>query len=308
MSGRRRGGCLRAGVCAVAALLLAPWISWTTHEQSDPLRRMSLADLGLSGKVAVVVVEAAAIYLAPSGPIEGPRMVRETMTFGDDGLLREWAQYGAPGGPGLLHRYTYADGLLAKEEVLSEEETLVERSVYTHEGGGTRTTIERRGSRGELKGSTVYERDAAGKLLVVSEFGSAGALTSKLVYTYELGEERADRYDGAENLVSWSIKKHDARGNVVMVSLYSQGGEESPFTTTYAVDAHGNVTLEETAGRVTLGFILLTPPPSKTSYEYTYDDVGNWTKRVKSVGVAGEDDPRWREAEVTYRRFVYIDD
>ncbi len=304
MSGRRRGGCLRAGGCAVAALLLAPWLSWTTHEQSDPLRGMSLADLGLSGKVAVVVVEAAAIYLGPSGSVEGPRMVRETMTFGDDGLLREWAQYGAPG---LLHRYTYADGFLAKEEVLSEEETLIEQSTYTHEGGGTRTTVERRGNRGELTGLTVYERDAAGKLLVVSELDSLGALTSKLVYTYESGEERADRYDGAGNLVSWSIKKHDARGNVVEVSLYSQGGEESPFTTTYEVDAHGNVTLEETTGRVTMGFILLTPPPSKTSYEYTYDDVGNWTKRVKSVGVAGEDDPRWRETEVTYRRIVYND-
>ena len=307
MTGRRRGGGVRAGVCAVAALLLAPWISWTTHEQADPLLGVSLADLGLSGKVAIVVVETAVIYQAPSGPIEGPRMVRETMTFADDGLLREWRQYGVPGGPGLVHRYTYADGLLALEEVLNEEESLVEQSVYTHEGGGTRTTVELRGSRGELKGTTVYERDAAGKLLVVSEFDAVGSLASKLVYTYESGEERADRYDGAENLLSWSIKKYDAKGNLVEVSLHSQGGGDSPFTTTYEVDAHGNVTLEETTGQVTLGFILLTPPPSKMSYEYTYDDVGNWTKRVKSVGVAGEDDPHWRETEVTYRRIVYQD-
>ena len=231
MSGRRRGGCLRAGVCAAAALLLAPWISWTTHEQSDPLRGLSLADLGLSGKVAVVAVEAAAIYLGPSGPIEGPRMVRETMTFGDDGLLREWAQYGAPGGPGLLHRYTYADGLLAKEEVLSEEETLVEQSMYTHEGGGTRTTVERRGSRGELKGSTVYERDAAGKLLVVSEFDSVGALTSKLVYTYESGEERADRYDGAGEPRLVEHQEARCEGERRRGLSVLQGREESPFTT-----------------------------------------------------------------------------
>jgi hypothetical protein len=54
-------------------------------------------------------------------------------------------------------------------------------------------------------------------------------------------------------------------------------------------------------------FVVITPAPSgtKTSYEYTYDEVGNWVKRVKSVWVSSGDDPHWQSTTATYRTFRY---
>ncbi|MCX6093605.1 MAG: hypothetical protein NTY63_02115 [Candidatus Bipolaricaulota bacterium] len=306
MDNPRRGACLTAGLCA-AAMILLPSISWTTHETADLLHGISSQDLGLVGKVAMVIVETAQLFESTSGPVEGPRRAVETMGFGEDGLLRQWVQYGVPGGLGAVHTYTYEDGFLVEEEIASEAGRVAEETTYVHEDGGKRTTAEVRSGRKQLQKTIVYERDAAGKLLTVSESNAAGTPTSKLVYTYKVGEERADRYDAGGELVSWSIKKLDAKGRPVEVSLYSQGAEDSPFTTTYEYDARGNVTLEETSGQLTLGFVVFTSPPAptKTSYEYTVDDVGNWTKRVKSIWVSGGKDPHWQETEATYRRIGY---
>ena len=211
------------------------------------------------------------------------------------------------GGLGAVHTYTYEGGFLVNEEIANQGGRVVEQTTYVHEDGGKRTTAEIRSGRKQLEKTLVYERDGAEKLLAVSESNAAGTLTSKLVYTYGAGEERADRYDAAGELVSWSIKKLDGKGRPVEVALYSQGAEDSPYTTTYEYDARGNVTLEETSGQLTLGFIVFTSPagPTKTSYEYTYDDTGNWTKRVKSIWVSGGKDPHWQEAEATYRRIGY---
>ncbi len=297
---------LTVGLCA-AAMILLPSISWTTHETADPLHGISCQDLGLVGKVAMIIVETAQLFESTSGPVEGPRIVVETMGFGEDGLLRQWIQYGGVGGPGLAHEYSYENGFLVKEEIASEAGRVAEETTYAHEDGGKRTTAEVRSGRKQLQKTLVYERDAAGKLLTVSESNAAGMLTSKLVYTYSAGAERVDRYDASQTLVSWSVKKLDAEGRPVEVSLYSQGAEDSPFTTTYEYDARGNVTLEEASGQLTLGFIVFTSPPAptKTSYEYTYDDVGNWTKRVKSIWVSGGKGPHWQETEATYRRIGY---
>jgi hypothetical protein len=303
----RRGARLKAGVCA-AAMVLLPWVGWTTRETADPLHGISRQDLGFVGKVAMVVVETAQLFESASEPVEGPRVVVETMGFGEDGLLRQWIQYGAPGGLGVEHAYTYEGGLLMKEEVGNGfGGRVIEETTYVHEAGGARTTAEVRSGRKQLQKTVVYERDGAGKLQSVIESNAEGTLTSKLVYSYTAGEERADRYDPGGELVSWSIKKLDGKGRPVEVSLYSQGAEDSPYTTTYEYDARGSVTLEETSGRLTLGFIVFTSPPAptKTSYEYTVDDAGNWTKRVTSIWVSGGKDPHWQETQATYRRIGY---
>ena len=41
------------------------------------------------------------------------------------------------------------------------------------------------------------------------------------------------------------------------------------------------------------------------TYEYTYDEVGNWVKRVKSVWVTNTDEPHWQATTATYRSFRY---
>jgi hypothetical protein len=74
-------------------------------------------------------------------------------------------------------------------------------------------------------------------------------------------------------------------------------------------DARGNVTLEETSGQLTLGFIVLTLPTSATkiSYEYTYDSTGNWEKRVKSTWVPDKDSPHWQATSVRYQTIRYYE-
>lgn len=297
---------LTSALCA-AAMVLLPWIGWTTRETADPLHGISRQDLGLVGKVAMVVVETAQLLESTSGPVEGPRIAVETMGFGEDGLLRQWTQYGGVGGPGLVHEYTYENGFLMKEEISTEAGRAVEQTAYVHEDGGARTTVEVRSGRKQLQETVVYERDGAGQLQSVIEYNAQGAVTSRLVYTYSAGVERADRYDAGGKLVSWSIKKLDGKERPVELSLYSQGAEGSPYTTTYEYDARGNVTLEETSGQLTLGFVVFTSPPApmKASYGYAVDDVGNWTKRVKSIWISGGKDPHWQETQTTYRRIGY---
>jgi len=292
---------------SVAAVLLLSWGAWMTDEVSDPLHGISRADLDLVGNVAIVMVEKANMLQGSSGPVEGSRFPVETMTFGKDGLLQEWAQYKAPRGLASTRSYTYADGLLVQEEAYTASGALSERIEYTHEEGGKRTTATVRSGTKALRKTVVYERDADGKLQAVSEFDAAGGLASKIVYTYPPKEERADRYDAEGKLLSWSVKAYDAKGQLSKVSLYSQGAESSPFLIAYEYDGRGNVTLEETSGQLSLGFFVITPPPTarKTSYEYTYDETGNWVKRVESTWVPREKDPYWQSTAVTYRTFVY---
>lgn len=289
-----------------AAVLLLSWSAWTTNELADPLHGISRSDLGLVGDVAIVVLQEASMLWGPSGPVEGGRFTKETMTFGKDGLLSEWVQHGVQG-LASTRDYTYTDGLLTKEEAHRPSGLLSEQITYAHEEGGKRTTAEVRSGTKALRKTIVYERDASGKLLSVTEYDAAGKLVSKIVYTYTSGGERADRYDAEGKLVSWSVKILGAKNLATKVALYSQGAEGSPFVITYQYDDRGNVTQEESSGELTLGFLVFTSPPvpTKTSYTYTYDDQGNWTKRLKSIWIAGGQDPHWQETTVNYRAFVY---
>jgi hypothetical protein len=294
---------------SAAAIFLLSWGVWTTNELSDPVHGISRDALHLVGNVGIVVVQEATMFQSSSDPVEGARFPVESMTFGEDGLLRQWVQYAGPQGPAVAHEYTYADGVLVQEDVYGAPEKMVEQTVYTHEEGGRRTTAEVRSGGKVLRKTVIYERDADGKLVTVTEYTATGALISKVAYTYSPKEERADRTDAEGKLLSWSIKTYNAAGQSAAVSLYSQGAEDSPFTTTYEYDARGNVTLEETSGQLTLGFIVLTLPTSATkiSYEYTYDSTGNWEKRVKSAWVPDKDNPHWQATSVRYRTIRYYE-
>ncbi len=289
-----------------AALLLAASVSWNVSQTADPLHGVSREDLDLKGAVRMVLVEEATIFSSSSGTHEGPRVPVERIVFDEDGLVTEWAKFGRSGAPASTRRYTYSDGRLTLEEEYLNMRRSPETIAYTHDEDGGRTTAEVRTGSGTLRQTIVYERDGEGKLTSVTEYDGAGAETTRVMYTYTADGKRADRYDPEGEITSWSIETFDTNGRLVEISLYTPSTEDAPFTISYEYDEHGNVTLEQTSGQFGIGLMVITTSSeTKASYEYTYDEVGNWVEQVKSVWVSSGDEPHWQTATATYRSFLY---
>jgi len=292
-----------------AALLLFATISWSVNQATDPLHGITREDLNLTGNVREVVVEEARLLSSSSELREGARIPIERIVFDEDGRVSEWVEFDRSAEPDTIRRYTYSDGLLALEEEYRLARWPSETIAYTHDIAGGRTTAEVRAGGGTLRKTLVYERDGDGKLVAVTEYDPSGIEITKVAYSYSATGKRADRFDPEGELTSWSVETFDASGRLVEVSLHTAGSEDPPFTISYEYDSHGNVVLEETSGRLSIGFVIVSPTPSetKTAYEYTYDGDGNWVKRVTSVWVSDAEDPHWRATAATYRSFRYVE-
>ncbi len=298
---------MRSWPSRAAALLLVASISWTVSQTADPLHGISREDLNLVGNVREVVVEDATIFSGSTESREGARFPVERIVFNEDGLVIEWIEFDRSGDAESTRRYTYSDDLLTLEEEYRGARWPHETIGYTHDETGGRTTAEVRAGGGTLRKTIVYERDGDGRLTAVTEYDASGAEITRVAYTYTADEKRADRYDPSGELTSWSIETFDTSGRLAEISAYTAGSEDSPFTVSYEYDDHGNVTLEETSGSLSIGFIVITTTPSetRTSYEYTYDEVGNWVKRVESAWISTGDEPHWQPTTATYRSFRY---
>ncbi len=294
----------------VVAFLLVPWIAWTVNQISDPIHGISREDLGLAGEVTEVVSEEASVFSSASGLREGKRVVAERIVFGAEGRVQEWIEYDGSDEPDTTRRYMYANDRLIREEEYGRRRWPDKTIEYTHEAGGRRTVAEFRSSNGTLRKTIVYERDAKGRLTSVAERDGSGTETSRVVYTCGEGEQRADRYGPDGELTSWSIERFDAQGRVVEVAMHTKGAEAPPFLISYTYDRYGNVILETTSGRPIMPFTMLSPIASetKTSYDYIYDEHGNWVKRVTSVWVPAKDDEEshWQPMATTYRTIRYV--
>jgi len=290
-----------------ATLLFVVSICWTVNQTTDPWHGLSREDLHFVGNVREVLVEEADIFSSSSGSREGVRSRVEWIAFDEDGRVTERIEFDRSGDPESTRRYTYADGLLILEEEYRRTRWPHETVAYTHEEDGRRTAAQVRTGDGTLRKTIVYERDEEGRLVSVIECGPSGDEIARVTCTYGTDGKRADRYDPDGELASWSVETFDAGGRLVELSLYTSGSEDAPFTITYEYDSHGNVTLEETSGRPAMPFVITTStsPETKTSYEYTVDDEGNWIKRVKSVWASSADVPYWRAATATYRSIRY---
>ena len=296
----------RIGGFAAAALMA--W-GWTTNEVHDPLGQVSREDFNLQGDVAIVVVKQSGVVLTLTGPVEGRAVVTETMSFGEDGLLREWVQHAPTDGLALAHRYTYKDRILFEVASYHPGGGVYEIVSYSRSDDGRTTTAKIVAGPRNVRKRIVYERDVDESLLSVVETNAAGVGVSEVRYTRTGNEERADRYDGEGELLSWSIKRFDANGRVMESSLHTVGGDDEPYTISYEYDDRGNLALEETSGELSLGFIVftLTPSETKTSYEYTYDEHGNWIERVTSVWATDGEEGEWRETAKTLREITYYE-
>ena len=290
-----------------AALLLAASFSWTVSQTTDPLHGISREDLNLVGNVMEVIVEEAGILSGATESREGARFPVESITFNEAGVMTEWIEFERSGEPESTRLCTYSAGLLTLMEEYRGARWPHETIAYTHDETGRQTTAEVRAGGGALRKTVGYERDGDGSLTTVTEYDASGTETRRVPYTYTASEKRADRYDPDGELASWSIETFDTSGRPVKISAYTAGSEDSPFGVSYEYDSRGNVTLEETSGSLSIGFIVITTTPSetKTLYEFTYDDVGNWVKRVESVWISTGDEPHWQTA--TYRSFHYAE-
>jgi len=288
------------------SLCLLASISWSVHHMADPLHGTSWEDLNLNGNVREVRVEEAPIASNGTSSREGSRSPVEWIVFDNEGHVVEWVEIGSRGDAESTRYYIYEDGRLRRQEEYGRWSWPSETIVYTHEGDGMRTTAEVLASDGSLRKTVVYERDADGKLLSVTESDDDGAEISHVVYTYSGTTERADRYDPDGELISWSLETFDASGLLSKIELHTAASDDAPFAITYEYDEHGNVSIETTSGRLAMPIVVMTTTPSetKTRYEYIYDDAGNWTKRVTSIWVAN-DEPYWRPTRATYRALLY---
>ena len=186
---------------------------------------------------------------------------------------------------------------------------------------------------GHLDHKTSYRYDATGRCIERAVYGSNGALRARFTTTYDANDAKGHkaeeatykpflaedllkekkRYDSAGNVIeelsyhggdplTRTVIKYDARGNEVERTfynlLYPKPKEKLRWTSSY--DQHDNLTewKQYEDGQLV----------ESESYEYEYDNHGNWIKRLRR-GVSKQSSPEgpWlgEERHVTYRTIEY---
>jgi YD repeat-containing protein len=171
--------------------------------------------------------------------------------------------------------YTYNDkGLLVEEEYSDWEET--SKTIYSY-NAKNQITWAKGYSNKKLTGATEYAYDAAGNVSKESNYDKDNLLTgySEMVYDANKNIVELRKYDAKGVLGDKRQKKYNAQNRLIEEATFTGSNPRSKRTLSY--DAQGNQT-DETFLDIKSNTTI------KTTYKYTYDSHGNWTKKEKWEG------------------------
>lgn len=280
----------------IVATLLAMLVASTA---SIAVAQATTETLGLVGPVASV-----SLYQTYEPQDEEPR-IRQEWTFSQDGVLTGRVFYSYSFMDGSLNyrqESTYENGRAQGSVNVGPDGDVVGRTTEEYDGQGRRTrsasfdetgteirrtewTYDGAGNlevretyrNGELVDRDEYEYDAQGRRTAAQEFDGEGNLTSETTYTvpdleYEIVEyeddgsieERSVVVQGEHGVLSAETYLPDGTLENATYFVYDENGLALERRDIYTYESMGNVVTGE----------------STTVYEYEFDDVGNWVRKV----------------------------
>ena len=165
--------------------------------------------------------------------------------------------------------------------------------IYTYDKQGNRIEFNDFSKDGSLNSRKTYKYDAQGNAIEFHRFNADGSLDSRSTYKYDTKGNKieSNRFEADGSFDARYTYKYDMQGNETEKSSFKANGSLS-WKKTYAYDLKGNKVLYK---RYKANGDL----KSSMSWEYTYDQQGNWTKRIKFKNKIAQ--------EITERTFEYYD-
>lgn len=280
----------------LAALALALSCSYSAAAQAGTDKDRS----GVTGPVRTLRLEKAAVSLVSGRPVEGPRVLTQTISFDEKGNATATSVFNPDGSVSskLGRAYTYdAEGRVAERSFLDAHGVLTGRAVpaYDKKGREVETTVFN--PDGSVHYIQAYIYDERGNITRKASRSPGGAPYSSTAHTYDAKDRLTETafYLPDGNLFQRNVYTYDARGRGTGWTAYrADGTPMTGFTRRY--DEKGNVveSLHSANGSLV----------TRHTYTYEFDARGNWVKRR-----AEREDVRGGVSkvvpEVTYRTITY---
>jgi hypothetical protein len=163
--------------------------------------------------------------------------------------------------------------------------------IYSYDNQGNRIEFNDFSKDGSLNSRKTYKYDAQGNAIEFHRFNADGSLDSRSTYKYDTKGNKieSNSFEADGSFDARYTYKYDMQGNETEKSSFKANGSLS-WKKTYAYDLKGNKVLYK---RYKANGDL----KSSMSWEYTYDQQGNWTKQIKFKNKIAQ--------EITERTFEY---
>ncbi len=257
---------------------------------------------GLIGPVRCVRTDNVVRRSRLKGSIDSKRIPAEAVTYDRNGNRLDWSHF-------------------------DDEGRLVRRYVYRHDDAGRRVESAVSGGEGELLETCTYEYDDDG-MLVLDTITDARRKHVPYVHERARDEKRtiATRSRGDGTPGRRESVAYDRHGRAVEMSVYASDGKldhrwhygydrEGRRTSEISYYADGSFRSKEICKYNDRGneykLAVYRPDGSlsaKWAYTYSYDDVGNWTRRVMHLKSRGLGSTPYRPVGIIYRSIEYFDD
>jgi YD repeat-containing protein len=284
----------------LAALALALSCSYSAAAQTATDAGTAKDRSGVVGPVSALRLEAAAVSVVSGRPVEGPRVLKQTISFDEKGNATTTSVFNPDGSvrSKLGRAYTYdAEGRVAEWCSLDADGAPTGRAVpaYGEQGREVETTFFH--PDGSVHYTQTYTYDERGNITRKASRSPDGRSHGWTVHTYDDSDRLTETafYTRDGTLSQRNVYAYDARGRETEWNAYRGDGTHAlGFTRRY--DESGNVveSLHSANGSLV----------SRRTYTYEFDARGNWVKRRAEVEEARGGVSKV-VPEVTYRTITY---
>ena len=204
---------------------------------------------------------------------------------------------------GKLHRkwiYRYDKGRRTERNAFDANASHLLKWIYKYDAKGNIIESNIYKTNGSLSSKETYKYDNVGNLIEENQYKADGSLDSKEVYRYDSKRNRIEtvKYDSNLKATDKVVFKYDSRGREIEETRHWADGSIRDIYT-YKYDNRGNlaeyidsdddgdISERETYKHDDRGNLIeknrfdwddLTNPAYSTTYQYVYDQQGNWIK------------------------------
>ncbi|MGA2763405.1 MAG: hypothetical protein ABSG17_08585 [Spirochaetia bacterium] len=252
---------------------------------------------GLKGKVKHLTVERAEPAQKAGAMVEGKRRPVETASYSPAGQKIEETHYSAGGALLWTFAYTYdPDGMRISTQCRLANGSVSEKLAYAYKHG-KKVESDTFAPDGSLREKSSFAYDESGNVAEVDGVGADGTSFGKWTYRYDDKGHVRDwtSYTAEGTLFEESTYTYDSEGRLKVSAQYRADNSLEKRVT---YDSKGNeIEAEKDAPDATV--------QSKRRYEYDFDQMDNWTRKVtkEQIGTSGKSS--FVTVETEYRAIEY---
>jgi antitoxin component YwqK of YwqJK toxin-antitoxin module len=228
---------------------------------------------GLRGNVKRLSVQRTEISNGTSGAVEGARKPVVEASYTTTGQKTEESRYSSSGALLWTFSYVYDEmGRRTSTECRFAKGQTTLKLISTYASDGRKEKSVTLGPGGVLQEQSTYSYDAQGNNVEVANLAADGSSVGRWTYAYnEKGRVREwIAYDANGGIVQDSAYSYDSEGRLKVTEEY---GANNTLERKTIYDSKGNeIEVEKYSAN---GAFLW-----KRQFEYTFDEAGNWTRKI----------------------------